>query len=57
MKNLCWLLIILAAASTLLGGVLHLANFALYSPPYGYWMVATLLLLFAIAIRVMDERK
>jgi hypothetical protein len=57
MKNLCWLLIVLAAIATVAGGVLHVAARPLFSPPYGYWLVAVVLLLSAIAIRLMDEKK
>jgi hypothetical protein len=57
MKLLCWSLIVIAAVATLLGGILHLANRTLFSPPYGYGVVAVVLLLFAVAIGAVGDRK
>ena len=57
MKSLCWLLIVIAAVATLLGGILHLATRTLFSPAHGYWMIAVVLLLFAVAIGAVADRK
>ena len=57
MKSLCWSLIVIAAVATLLGGILHLASRALFSPAHGYWMVAVVLLLLAVAIGAVADKK
>lgn len=58
MKNVCWTLIGLAGLSYVAGTVLALQGhkyFLLW--PEGYWRGAVGLLLFAIALRLMDERR
>jgi hypothetical protein len=58
MKNLSWLLIALAAVAFVVSGVLAVAGgrTLLFTPP-GFWRGAMGLLLFAIALRVMEDRK
>jgi hypothetical protein len=56
MKNLCWTLIILAAAAFVVGTYLAFMKATFLLEPYGYWRGAVGLLLFSIAIRTMDER-
>lgn len=57
-KNLCWLLIGLAALAYIVGAFLALTGGRTFilSPP-GYWRGAVGFLLFAIAIRVMQDKK
>ena len=57
-KNLCWLLIGLAALAFIVGAFLAFAGGRtfLLTPP-GYWRGAVGFLLFAIALRTMDNRK
>ncbi len=60
MKSFCWLLIILAAVAFVIGTVLALtggptARFVLN--PVGFWRGAVGFLLFAIALRVMEDRR
>ncbi len=57
MKNLCWMLIGLAAAAFAVGTFLAFGKTMFVLEPYGYWRGAVGLLLFAIALRVMDDRK
>jgi uncharacterized membrane protein YfcA len=58
MKNVCWLLIGLAALAYVVGAILAFAGGQtfLLTPP-GYWRGAVGFLLFAIALRMMDEKK
>ncbi len=60
MKSLCWLLIVLAAVAFVIGTILAFAGgptatFVLN--PVGFWRGAVGFLLFAIALRVMEDRK
>ncbi|MGE5357557.1 MAG: hypothetical protein ACM3NQ_00965 [Bacteroidales bacterium] len=57
MKSLCWLLILLAAASFVVGTVLAFTGGRtfLLTPP-GFWRGAVGFLLFAIALRMMEDR-
>jgi len=56
-KNVCWLLIGLAALAFVVGAVLAFAGGRTFLlPPYGYWRGAVGLLLFAIALRLMEPR-
>lgn len=57
MKNLCWMLIGLAALAFAVGTFLAFGKATYVLEPYGYWRGAVGLLLFAIALRLMDERK
>ena len=58
MKNLCWLLIALAALAFVVGAFLAFTGGQtfLLTPP-GYWRGAVGLLLFALALRVMEDKK
>lgn len=57
-KNLCWLLIGLAALAFVVGAILALTGGRTFvlTPP-GYWRGAVGFLLFAIALRVMEDKK
>jgi uncharacterized membrane protein len=57
-KNVCWLLIALAALAYVVGALLAFARGQtfLLTPP-GYWRGAVGFLLSAIALRMMDEKK
>ena len=57
MKNVCWTLILLAAVSFVIGTYLAFLKTAFLLEPYGYWRGAVGLLLFAMAIRMMQDRK
>ncbi len=58
MKGLCWLLIILAAVAFVVGAALAFSGGQTWLlAPQGYWRGAMGFLLFAIALRVMEERK
>ena len=58
MKNLCWALIVLAAAAFVVGTMLAFTGgHAWLLTPQGYWRGAVGFLLFAIALRVMDDRR
>ncbi len=57
MKNLCWLLIALAALAFAVGAILAFAGKTFILEPPGYWRGAVGFLLFAIALRLMEERK
>lgn len=56
MRNLCWLLIGLAALAFVIGTVIAFTHQAFLLEPVGYWRGAVGFLLFAIAIRVMEPR-
>ena len=56
MRNLCWLLIGLAALAFAIGTAIAFAHTAFLLEPVGYWRGAVGFLLFAIAIRMMDAR-
>jgi len=55
MKNLCWVLIFLAAVAFAVGALLAFANTAWLLTPPGYWRGAVGFLLFAIALRMMEK--
>jgi uncharacterized membrane protein len=57
MKNVCWMLIGLATLAFAVGTFLAFGKTTYVLEPYGYWRGAVGLLLFAIALRLMDERK
>ena len=57
MKNLCWTLILLAALAFVVGTYLAFMKTTYLLEPYGYWRGSMGLLLFAIAIRLMDSQK
>ena len=57
MKSACWLLIILAAVAFLVGTVLAFTHTVWLLNPVGYWRGAVGLLLFAIALRVMEDKR
>ena len=55
MRNLCWLLIGLAAAAFAVGTAIAFTHQVFLLPPVGYWRGAVGFLLFAIALRLMDR--
>jgi hypothetical protein len=55
MRNLCWLLIGLAAGAFALGTALAFTGRPFLLAPVGYWRGAVGFLLFAIALRTMDR--
>jgi hypothetical protein len=55
MRNLCWLLIGLAALAFVVGTATAFAHTAFLLEPVGYWRGAVGFLLFAIAIRTMSS--
>ena len=58
MKNVCWLLIALAAVAFVVGAFLAFnGGRTFFLTPPGYWRGAIGLLLFAIALKVMEEKK
>ena len=56
MRNLCWLLIGLAAVAFAVGTAVAFTHQIFLLPPVGYWRGAVGFLLFAIALRVMEPR-
>jgi hypothetical protein len=56
MKNVCWALIALAGLAFVVGTCLAFMNTQFLLPPVGYWRGAVGLLLFAIALRVMEPK-
>ena len=57
MRNVCWLLIVLAALAFVVGTALAFAGqHTFLLPPVGYWRGAVGFLLFAIALRLMAGR-
>jgi len=57
MKALCWVLIVLAALAFVVGTVLAFSGGRAWMlTPAGYWRGAVGFLLFAIALRVMEDR-
>jgi hypothetical protein len=56
MRNLCWLLIALAALAFGVGTAVAFAHREFLLPPVGYWRGAVGFLLFAMALRMMDSR-
>jgi hypothetical protein len=57
MRNLCWLLIAVAAAAFAVGTATAFAHQEFLLQPVGYWRGAVGFLLFAIALRMMDARE
>ena len=57
MRNLCWLLIVLAAAAFTVGATIAFRHQTFLLEPVGFWRGAVGFLLFAIAIRLMEERR
>ncbi len=58
MKNVCWLLIIVAAIAFAIGTVLAFSGGRTWLlAPQGYWRGAVGFLLFAIALRLVDEKR
>jgi hypothetical protein len=56
MRNICWLLIGLAALAFAVGTITAFAHQVFLLEPVGYWRGAVGFLLFAIALRMMDSR-
>ena len=56
MRNVCWLLIGLAAVAFAVGTAVAFTHQIFLLPPVGYWRGAVGFLLFAIALRVMEPR-
>ena len=56
MRNLCWLLIVLAAVAFAVGAALAFADKEFLLAPVGFWRGAVGFLLFAMALRMMDAR-
>lgn len=56
MKSICWLLILLAAAAFSVGAVLAFTGRVFLITPPGFWRGAVGFLLFAIALRLMEDR-
>jgi hypothetical protein len=56
MRNLCWALIMLAAAAFVVGTVTAFSHQVFLLEPVGYWRGAIGFLLFAITLRMMDSR-
>jgi len=57
MKNVCWTLILLAALSFVVGTYTAFTKTTFMLEPVGYWRGAVGFLLFAIAVRMLDETK
>jgi hypothetical protein len=57
MRSLCWLLIGLAAAAFTVGATIAFRHQTFLLEPVGYWRGAVGFLLFAIALRLMEERR
>ena len=57
MKNICWALIVLAAVAFAMGTWLAFTKGSFVLQPVGFWRGAVGFLAFAIALRVMDDRK
>jgi len=57
MRNICWLLIGLAALAFAVGTALAFTGGGFLLPPVGYWRGAIGFLLFAIALRMMGSRE
>jgi uncharacterized membrane protein len=56
MRNICWLLIGLAALAFAVGTTTAFAHQVFLLEPVGYWRGAVGFLLFAIALRMMESR-
>lgn len=57
MNNLCWALIFLAAIAYAVGAVLAFSHQVFLLAPEGYWRGSMGFLIFAIALRLMQDRK
>jgi hypothetical protein len=57
MRLLCWTLIVLAAMAFVIGTYLAFMKTAYLLEPVGYWRGMVGFLLFAIAIRMMDNKR
>ena len=57
MRNLCWILIALAALAFAVGTVTAFGHQVVLLEPVGYWRGAVGFLLFAIALRLMEPRR
>jgi hypothetical protein len=57
MRNLCWSLIGLAALAFAVGTAIAFGHSVFLLEPVGYWRGAVGFLLFAIALRMMDDRR
>jgi uncharacterized membrane protein len=56
MRNLCWLLIGLAALAFSVGTATAFSHSVFLLEPVGFWRGAVGFLLFAIALRAMDSK-
>lgn len=56
MRNICWLLIGLAALAFSVGTAIAFTHQVFLLEPVGFWRGAVGFLLFAIALRMMDTR-
>jgi len=56
MRNICWVLIGLAALAFAVGTITAFAHQVFLLEPVGFWRGAVGFLLFAIALRMMDSR-
>lgn len=56
MKSLCWLLIVLGAVAFVVGAVLAFMHTSWLLGPQGYWRGAVGFLVFAIALRLMEDK-
>lgn len=56
MKNLCWILIGLAALAFVVGTYLAFSGTSFLLGPQGYWRGAIGFLMFAIAFRLMEDK-
>lgn len=57
MRNLCWTLIGLAALAFVVGTYLAFSGTSFLLGPQGYWRGAIGFLMFAIAFRVMEDKR
>ena len=57
MRNLCWILIALAAMAFAVGTATAFGHQIFLLPPVGYWRGTVGFLLFAIALRLMEPRR
>lgn len=56
MRNICWLLIGLAALAFCVGTAIAFTHQVFLLEPVGFWRGAVGFLLFAIALRMMENR-
>jgi uncharacterized membrane protein YiaA len=57
MKGACWLLIILGAVAFVVGAVFAFSGRTWLLAPQGYWRGAMGFVLFAIALRLMQDKR